>query len=105
APQHPHRAVGSNPCAAPSGGVFCAPLSAGFLPISLLQFSPAQRPPRACRRDRAAPCRAGPARPQSLVINEMAEAPQGRVKPVAAEVKGASRVEAEAPHVSPLRLS
>jgi hypothetical protein len=47
--------------------------------------------------------------PKSLVINEIAEAPQGCVKPAAADVKGASRAGAGtmrcAPYVSPLTIS
>ena len=47
----------------------------------------------------AEPAPLGPQSP--LVINEIAEAPQGRVKPVAAQVKGASREEAEDPTSRP----
>jgi hypothetical protein len=43
APQQPHGTVDSNPWADLSDVVFCSPLSAGFLPISFLQFSPLVR--------------------------------------------------------------
>lgn len=96
------RPTGSPRCHRRSGDV---PAHAGLVrPPAVLRAIPLRHPPHS-QAHVGPPCRACPARPQSLIVNEMAEAPQGRVKPVAAEVKGASRVEAEAPHISPLRLS
>ena len=40
APQQPHGTVGSNPSPDRINAAFCPSLSAGFLPISLLRFSP-----------------------------------------------------------------